>query len=128
MRRTYAQAIDTRTELRELDAADARPLGPIDHAWDLLGDGSLYALATPGHTPGSIAILAATTTGPVLFVGDTSHTLWGWEHDVPPGTYTEDHDANRRSLAALKALLRALGDVNVQVGHELDGSGTGISG
>src|SRR5256885_1452309 len=48
---------------------------------DVFGDGSFYAMHMPGHSPGSTAYLARTTKGPVLFVGDCSHTIWGWEHD-----------------------------------------------
>lgn len=87
-------------------------------AVDVLGDGSLYALAAPGHTPGSTAYLARTTDGPVLFTGDCSHTRWGWDHGVTPGTYTVDHDANADSLGALKALADAVPGLVVEVGHE----------
>lgn len=88
-------------------------------AIDLIGDGSIYALEAPGHTPGSTAYLARTTTGPVLFTGDCSHTRWGWEHDVTPGTYTVDHETNAHSLAALRSLAAAHPDMAVFVGHEL---------
>lgn len=127
LRRTHAQLFDGRTGLRSLDPADAVPLGPIDHAWDLLGDGSLYALWTPGHTPGSLAYLARTPTGPVLFTGDACHTRWGWEHDVVPGTFTADAAGNRASLDALQSLADALPSLVVFVGHELDGAGTGMA-
>jgi glyoxylase-like metal-dependent hydrolase (beta-lactamase superfamily II) len=95
-------------------------------AVDVFGDGSLIALYTPGHTPGSTSFLVNTTTGPVLLVGDTSHTRWGWENGVEPGTFTLDHEGNARSLAALKALVETWPDVDVFVGHETDGEGTGI--
>jgi glyoxylase-like metal-dependent hydrolase (beta-lactamase superfamily II) len=85
---------------------------------DVFGDGSLWALWTPGHTPGSTAYLARTTTGPVLFTGDTSHTAWGWEHDVEPGSYTGDHAQNRKSLEALRALVRAHPSIDVRLGHQ----------
>jgi glyoxylase-like metal-dependent hydrolase (beta-lactamase superfamily II) len=126
LRRTFAQVFDERTALQELDLTTSRPLGPIEHAWDLAGDGSLYALWTPGHTPGSISVLARTPEGPVLFTGDTCHTLWGWEHDVIPGSYTADAAGNRRSLSALQGLQAALPQLTVYVGHELDGRGTGV--
>jgi len=86
---------------------------------DVLGDGSLYALDAEGHTPGSTAYLARTTEGPVLFTGDCSHTRWGWDHGVTPGTYTVDHEANAESLAALRELVAAHPTTEVYVGHEL---------
>ena len=126
LRRTFNAALDGQAPLRTWDPAEAQPLGPVDAAWDVLGDGSLWALSTPGHTPGSTSYLARTTEGPVLFTGDTCHTLWGWEHGVTPGSYTADHEANAASLGELQALAEALPDLRVYVGHELDGEGTGV--
>ena len=80
----------------------------------------MWALSVPGHTPGSLAFLARTETGPVLFVGDTSHTRWGWDHGVPPGTYTEDAAGNAASLAKLRTIAAAWPQLRVVVGHEID--------
>lgn len=97
--------------------ADAPALGAVEHAVDVFGDGSLYALWVPGHTPGSTAYLARTAEGPVLFAGDCSHTHFGWDNDVIPGNFTEDPEGNRESLAALRALAAEVG-ARVEVGHE----------
>lgn len=88
-------------------------------AIDIVGDGSLYALEASGHTPGSTAYLARTADGPVLFTGDCSHTRWGWDHGVTPGTYTVDQGQNAESLAALRALEQTVPGLRVEVGHEL---------
>ncbi|MCK6520166.1 MBL fold metallo-hydrolase [Myxococcota bacterium] len=128
LRRTVNAALDGHAPLRELDGVGAVPLGPIAQAYDLVGDGSLWALSTPGHTPGSMSYLARTTEGPVLFTGDTCHTIWGWEHNVTPGSFTSDQAMNAKSLSALKALAELLPGVTVYVGHELDGEGTGVDG
>lgn len=101
----------------DFDGPDAVELDGV-RAIDVLGDGSLYALDARGHTRGSTAYLARTAEGPVLFSGDCSHTRWGWEHGVTPGTYTADHEANAASLDALKALAEAHPTMRVEVGHE----------
>lgn len=126
LRRTLKASVGERPALSHWDPAQAVSLGPVERAWDVLGDGSLWALATPGHTPGSTSYLARTTEGPVLFTGDTCHTRWGWDHGVTPGHYTADHEANARSLAALLALAGEVPGLRVYVGHELDGEGTGV--
>ena len=113
---TFARALGDRP-LSVWDFEQGIRVGDLP-AVDVLGDGSLWALHVPGHTPGSTAYLARTTTGPVLFTGDCSHTWWGWDHDVTPGTYTLDHAQNARSLASLKALA-VEHDLRVEVGHEL---------
>ena len=66
-------------------ALRARSVRRFTGVLDLFGDGSVFAILVPGHTAGSVAYVARTPHGPVLFTGDTSHTRWGWEHDVPPG-------------------------------------------
>jgi N-acyl homoserine lactone hydrolase len=94
------------------------PDGRFEGVLDVFGDGSFWALWTPGHTPGSTAYLARTAHGPVLYTGDTSHTRWGWENDVEPGSFTGDHGKNLESLARLKRLLQEHPTVEVHLGHQ----------
>ena len=94
------------------------PDGRFEGVVDVFGDGSLFALWTPGHTPGSTAYLARTPQGPVLFTGDTSHTAWGWEHDVEPGTFTGNQKQNAQSLAVLRTLVREHPAIQVRLGHQ----------
>lgn len=117
LRPWYRQAFEGRSVL-SFDPAQAQAFGPVPVAWDLFGDGSVWVLSTPGHTAGSVAVWARTAQGPVLMTGDTSHTRWGWEHDVTPGTYTEDHAENAESLAQLRALAALDPATTVIFGHE----------
>lgn len=103
-------------ELREWPVAPTA--GGALAAVDVFGDGSLWALATPGHTPGSTAYLARTPQGSILLTGDTCHTAWGWQHGVPPGSFTADREANRRSLAALRELAAQHPAMQVRLGHQ----------
>lgn len=96
----------------------ADPDGRFAGVVDVFGDGSLWAIWTPGHTPGSTAYLARTPQGPVLFTGDTSHTAWGWEHDVEPGEFTLDAEGNVKSFAALRALVKEHPSLSVRLGHQ----------
>ena len=89
----------------------------LDGAVDVFGDGSLFALWTPGHTPGHTSFLVRTTTGPVLLTGDASHTRWGWEHDVEPGTFTAAPEKSRQSFNRLRAFATAH-HLEVRVGHQ----------
>jgi N-acyl homoserine lactone hydrolase len=91
---------------------------PLSSVIDVFGDGSLYAVNVPGHTPGSTAYIARTAHGPVLLAGDTCHTSWGWTHGVEPGSYSDDRPLNRRSLLALKALAQRHPALQVRLGHQ----------
>jgi glyoxylase-like metal-dependent hydrolase (beta-lactamase superfamily II) len=52
-----------------VDFAHAPPLGTLEHAHDLLGDGSIVLLDTPGYTPGTMAVLVRLPGGPVVLGG-----------------------------------------------------------
>lgn len=86
---------------------------------DIFGDGSVWALWVPGHTPGSTAYLVRTTKGPVLLTGDASHTRWGWEHDVEPGTFSSDIPKSADSFARLRQLTAEHPTLEVHFGHQL---------
>ena len=85
---------------------------------DLLGDGSLYALWTPGHTPGHMSFLLRTTNGPVLITGDASHTTWGWQNGVEPGSFNVDMARSARALEDLRALAARHPQMTVYTGHQ----------
>jgi glyoxylase-like metal-dependent hydrolase (beta-lactamase superfamily II) len=85
---------------------------------DVFGDGSVWALWVPGHTPGSTAYLVRTPSGPVLLTGDACHTRWGWEHDVEPGSFSSDLPRSASSLAALRRLAADHPGMEVRFGHQ----------
>ncbi len=85
---------------------------------DIFGDGSVWALWVPGHTPGSTAYLVRTPNGPVLLTGDASHTRWGWEHDVEPGTFSGDLKKSAESFTRLRQLVADHSSIEVRFGHQ----------
>jgi glyoxylase-like metal-dependent hydrolase (beta-lactamase superfamily II) len=85
---------------------------------DVLGDGSIFALHVPGHTPGSTAFVVRTPRGPVLLTGDACHTKFGWEHGVEPGTFSSDQPESRKSLDSLELLARRHPELDVRLGHQ----------
>ncbi len=85
---------------------------------DVFGDGTVWALAVPGHTRGSTAYLVRTPTGPVLFTGDACHTRFGWEHHVEPGSFSWDVARSRESLEQLEELVARHPRIDVRLGHQ----------
>jgi glyoxylase-like metal-dependent hydrolase (beta-lactamase superfamily II) len=88
---------------------------------DVFGDGSLWALHVPGHTPGSTALLARTPQGPVLMAGDACHTSWGWDHGVEPGTFSKDAEESAASFQTLQNLVKRHPQIDVRLGHQEHG-------
>jgi glyoxylase-like metal-dependent hydrolase (beta-lactamase superfamily II) len=111
-------ALDGKGDLREWSFAND-PGGAFEGVVDIFGDGTVWALRVPGHTEGSTAYLARTPSGPVLLTGDASHTLWGWDHGVEPGTFSSDKPRSRASLDRLRAFVARHPSIEVRVGHQL---------
>lgn len=76
-----------------LDSTNDPTLAPFTNALDVMGDGSLVLLATPGHTPGSMALFVRRGSGsPLLLVGDLTYEAGLLERRQIPGV------GNRRRL------------------------------
>lgn len=66
-----------RTKVRHIDKEGSPSTGTegvLGAAVDLVADGSLRAIHTPGHTPGSASVVLTTDTAELWFTGDTSFT------------------------------------------------------
>jgi N-acyl homoserine lactone hydrolase len=106
--------------IRTLDYTNAAPMPPFGAAIDLLGDGSLWAISTPGHTPDHSSYLI-NSDPPALLVGDASHFSWAFEHDVAPRAWTSADGVRAvESLAALRRFARTYPQVRIVFGHEAD--------
>jgi N-acyl homoserine lactone hydrolase len=97
----------------------ADPDGEFAGVLDVFGDGSLWAVHVPGHTPGSTAFVARTPSGPQLITGDACHTSWGWHHSVEPGEFSVDQPLSAESLLSLKTLEATVSSLQVHPGHQL---------
>jgi glyoxylase-like metal-dependent hydrolase (beta-lactamase superfamily II) len=94
------------------------PEGRFESVTDIFGDEMVWALRTPGHTAGSTSYVVRTPKGPVLLTGDASHTRWGWDNGVEPGSFSTDIDGSKQSLANLKALSARHPKMEVRLGHQ----------
>ncbi|MFF1876906.1 N-acyl homoserine lactonase family protein [Leifsonia sp. NPDC058230] len=74
-------------------------IAPFTHAHDVMGDGSLLLLPTPGHTPGSMSLLLRSEGLPsMLFVGDVTYDADLLAADRVPGVGDRAglHETTRR--------------------------------
>ncbi len=91
---------------------DEREVILVDGDHDLLGDGSIELLLTPGHTPGHQSV----RIGEDLVLGiDVTHFASGLDdHRFP--AFADDHDEQRRSAERLRGLRD--GGARVIPGHD----------
>ncbi|MBM9501468.1 MBL fold metallo-hydrolase [Leptospira sp. 201903071] len=85
---------------------------------DFFGDQSLLIFHLEGHTRGSLAFLVKSSSGPQLLLGDSCHTSWGWENQVPPGDFTENQEKNGEALKFLNRIASKFPGIKVHPGHQ----------
>lgn len=108
---------ETRMRLVDL-AEDGEPDGPFERTLDLLGDGTIRLIATPGHSPGHLSVLVRLGDGPpVLLVGDAAYTVDDLREERLP-LLTEDDDHALASLHQLNAFLRSEPETIVVPSHD----------
>ena len=87
-------------------AGSERELILVDGDTDLLGDGSIELLLTPGHTPGHQSV----RIGDLVLGIDVAHFASGFDdHRFP--VFADDHEEQKRSAERLRALRDAGGTV-----------------
>ena len=93
---------------------------PFDHVIDLFGDGSLWAVFTPGHTDGHVSYLVNARSGPILITGDACMTYEAFKYGVEPFTMSKvGMPAATKSLKALIEFKNKYPETTVYVGHDL---------
>jgi len=81
----------------------------IDGDVDLFGDGALKTIQTPGHTPGSMALLLKLQkSGPLILSGDQWHFTENHQRRQVP-TWNYDHDQTIDSGKKLDAVIAKTG-------------------
>nr|WP_243687664.1 MBL fold metallo-hydrolase [Methanobacterium formicicum] len=106
-------------ELVEIDYSQAPVMPLLGASVDLLGDGSLWAIHTPGHTPGHSSFLVNGLEGPVLLAMDAAFIPENLEMGVAPSDYTWNVDLAQKSLEKIIEFLGEYPQVRVVAGHEL---------
>lgn len=108
---------ESRMELLDFGAA-GEPHGPFSRTIDLLGDGSVRLLSTPGHTPGHLSVLLRLAGDrQVLVVGDAAYTLRSIREELLP-LLTAADGAYLRSLRELKEYWAAEPEATLVPSHD----------
>jgi glyoxylase-like metal-dependent hydrolase (beta-lactamase superfamily II) len=102
---------------RTLETGSAPPWEGFDHALDLLGDGSVRILSTPGHTPGHQSVSVALSGRRALITADVAYTRAAVFGDAEPGLRW-NAKVLRRSLAQVRRHVAEHPDTVVIPGHD----------
>ncbi len=105
-------------ELYEIDFTNAQNIPPMGPSVDLLGDGSLWAIRTPGHTPNHISFLINSLNGPILLTMDAAFIFENLRRGIAPRDYTWDVLKAQETLERIIDFLNKYPQVRVGAGHE----------
>ncbi|HEX4115627.1 MAG TPA: N-acyl homoserine lactonase family protein [Solirubrobacteraceae bacterium] len=99
---------------------DGEPYATFEQSIDLLGDGTIRLLSTPGHSAGHLSVLLRLADGgQVLLVGDAAYTLRNIQEETLP-MLADNDAAARRSIAEIKAFALANPQTILVPSHDPD--------
>lgn len=110
---------ERRWHLLDFEAASAGPHESFERVIDLLGDGSIRLLATPGHTAGHLSVLLRLRKQEVLLAADAAYTKRTISEGSLPGL-ADDLGAFRSSLAQIRDYVERFPDALVIPGHDAE--------
>lgn len=97
---------------------------PFHQSCDLFGDGSIRVVLTPGHSEGSVAVLAQGKNGFAAFVGDDSYNRHSWEDLKLPGPVFNINDM-RKTLRWVNQLSQMPDCLAIYAAHDPEGPAGG---
>jgi N-acyl homoserine lactone hydrolase len=107
--------------LIDFGAPDVGSHETFGRALDLLGDGSIRLLCTPGHSRGHVSVLLRLSAGrELLITGDAAYARRSIDEDLLP-VFCEDVHRYRRSLGEIRRYVERNPDVAVVCGHDAEG-------
>jgi N-acyl homoserine lactone hydrolase len=114
----YGNFLENVEDVYEIDFSKLENIPPMGKCTDLLGDGSLWAMSTPGHTEGHVSFLINGLSGPKLLTMDAAFIQDNIKYRVAPSDYTWDVKMAQRSLDMIIDFLDEFNNVEVLTGHE----------
>lgn len=118
--RQHVDRPGARWSLFDMAPCDDPALAPFGRCFDVMGDGSIVLLPTPGHTAGSVSMLLRSAgQPPILLIADLAFELGMLMADQLPGV-GEDFDAMRHSYARVRALRERLPGLVILPSHDMD--------
>jgi glyoxylase-like metal-dependent hydrolase (beta-lactamase superfamily II) len=115
-RRQFDHAFDYRT--LDFESADADSFASFGRSFDLLGDGSVRVVFTPGHSRGHMSVILRLGAGELLVAGDAIFTRETLRTGHLPAQLDDEHRF-KRSLKEIQLYSELTPDAPIVPGHDL---------
>ena len=115
--REHIQLPSAKWQQIEFEPTDDPLLAPFGGSYDVMGDGTMVLLPTPGHTHGDMSLLLRSSGWPpLLFASDLTYETDLLMRDQIPGT--GDREQLKSSYAKVRALKEKLPDLLILPAHD----------
>ena len=115
MRRQFDHAFDYR--LLDFEGPEAESFATFGRSFDLLGDGSVRCVYTPGHTPGHLSVVLRLRRREVLVAADAVYLRRNLD-EMRLSHRTADDHLYERSLREIRQYARETPDALIIPGHD----------
>src|SRR5207248_8964120 len=115
--RQFDHGFDYRT--LDFEGADTDSYSTFGRSFDLLGDGSIRAVYTPGHTHGHMSVVLRTSSREVLIAGDAVYTRRTVATGQRPARLEDEH-LFTRSLREIQLYTEQNPDALLIPGHDME--------
>jgi N-acyl homoserine lactone hydrolase len=116
-RRQFDHAFDWRT--LDFGGPDAGSFASFGRSFDLLGDGSVRLVYTPGHTAGHLSVVLRLRAREALVAGDAIYTLRTLRESHLPHLMADEH-LFRRSLREIQLYEKETPGALIIAGHDME--------
>ena len=115
----YLESLDPAT----FEFPESNPYGPFETSLDILEDGTIIAVPTPGHTKGHVSYFINTGNRSFFITGDTAMVKENFERPVRKGWLTHmiveaDRKKQKDSLDRIHSLYKTRKDLIIIPGHD----------
>lgn len=116
----YSNFLKNKTNLQKIDFSMGESMDILEKCVDIFGDGSLWAVSTPGHTKGHISYIVNGKETQTFVTGDACISKKGLELGVETGKYSSDIKESRESFLKIKEFIKQYPHLKIIFGHETD--------
>jgi N-acyl homoserine lactone hydrolase len=114
----YGDFLSGVEKIYEIDFSKLEDKPPLGGCADILGDGSIWAVNTPGHSKGHMSFLINSLKGPIFLTMDAAFIMDNLKLKVAPCDFTWNVNMAQESLEQIISFLIDYPDVRVRPGHE----------
>jgi len=115
----YATLLKGKNDISAINFELAEEMPILGKAVDVFGDGSFWAISTPGHTEGHVSYFVNGLKGKYMITGDLCMCFKSFELGVESGrSYAKNPTKNKESFLKVKKFIETYPQVKPVFGHE----------